>query len=244
MVLQIFTDAGQGVDQRNIKLAQEFRIADPGTLQNLRRGDGTGAEQHFFIGHCFRRRAAVALQPLDANGAFAVKNNVIGHGMGADGQVRAAAGLIEIAAGGTGATSLWRHGAVHRAKPFLLITVEIVSSRIARLHAGFHHRMEQRIIILFRRSDAHRTIAAVIVVGADIAGFRFPVIGQAVEVAPVFQSRRGCPVIKVHGVAADVAHAVNQRGAAEPFTASALHAAVVHIGFRFGLIGPVIAFAL
>ena len=60
----------------------------------------------------------------------------------------------------------------------------------------------------------------------------------------MFQSRGGGPVIEVQSVAANVAHAVNQRGAAEPFTTPALHAAVVHIGLRFGLVGPVVAFAL
>ncbi len=169
---------------------------------------------------------------------------MIGQRMGADGQVGATARLVEIAAGGAGATALRRHGAVHWTKAFLLVAVEIVGARIPRLHSGFNHRLEERIIARLRRGDAHRAIAAVIVVGPDIAGFRFPVVGQAVEIAPVFQSRGGGPVIEVQSVAANVAHAVNQRGAAEPFAAPALHAAVVHIGLRFGLVGPVVAFAL
>jgi hypothetical protein len=89
---------------------------------------------------------------------------MIGQRMGADGQVRARARLVQIAARGAGAAALRRHGAVHRAKPFLLIAVEIVGARIARLHAGFHHRLEQRIIALLRRGDAHRAVAAVVVV--------------------------------------------------------------------------------
>lgn len=164
--------------------------------------------------------------------------------MGADGQVRAPSRLVEIAAGGTGATALRRHGAVHRAKAFLLVAVEIVGTRIARLHPGFNHRLEERIIARLRCRHAHRAIAAVVVVRPDIAGFRFPVVGQAVEIAPVFQTRLFGPVIQIHRVTANVAHAVDQRGAAEPFAAPALHAAVVHVGFRFGLVGPVVAFAL
>ncbi len=53
---------------------------------------------------------------------------------------------VEIAAGGAGATALRRHGAVHRAKAFLLVAVEIVGTRIARLHPGFNHRLEERIV--------------------------------------------------------------------------------------------------
>ena len=49
MILQVLADAGQGVNQRNIELAQQFRAADAGALQDLRRGDSARAEQHFFI---------------------------------------------------------------------------------------------------------------------------------------------------------------------------------------------------
>jgi hypothetical protein len=37
MILQVLADAGQGVNQRNIELAQQFRAADAGALQDLRR---------------------------------------------------------------------------------------------------------------------------------------------------------------------------------------------------------------
>lgn len=169
---------------------------------------------------------------------------MIGHGVGADSQIRATARLIEVTARGAGATPLRRHGTVHWAETFLLIAVEIVGARIARLYASLYHCMEQRIVVLLRRGDAHRAVAAVIIVGTDIAGFRFTIVGQTVEVAPVLQSRRGGPVIEVHGVAADIAHAVNERRSAQPFTASALHTAMVHMRFWLGLVGPVIAFAL
>ena len=125
---------------------------------------------------------------------------MIGQRMGADGQVGATARLVEIAAGGAGATALRRHGAVHRTKAFLLVTVKIVGARITRLHPGFNHRLEERIIARLRRGDAHRAIATVVVVGPDITGFRFPVVGQAVEIAPVFQPWRGGPVIEVQAL--------------------------------------------
>jgi hypothetical protein len=65
---------------------------------------------------------------------------MIGQRMGANGQVGTRARLVEIAARGAGAAALRRHGAIHRAKPFLLVAVEIVGARIAGLHAGFNHR--------------------------------------------------------------------------------------------------------
>ena len=169
---------------------------------------------------------------------------MVGQRMGANRQVWARAGLVKIAAGGTGPASLRGHGAIHRSESLLLVAIEIVGARIAGLDTGFYHGMEQRIIILLRRGDAHRAIAAVVVVGADIAGFRFAVVGQTVKIAPLLKPRRGGPVVEVHCITADVAHAVNQRRAAEPLAATALHAPVIHMRFGFGLVGPVIASAL
>ena len=84
--------------------------------------------------------------------------------MSTNGQVRARFGLIEITARGTGATALRRDGAIHRAKTFLLIAVEIVRARVACLHARFNHRFKQRIDAGFGGGDAHRAIATVVVV--------------------------------------------------------------------------------
>ena len=67
---------------------------------------------------------------------------MIGHGVGADGQVRAWFGLVQIAARGAGASALRRDRAVHRAEAFLLIAVEIVGARVARLHARLYHRFK------------------------------------------------------------------------------------------------------
>ena len=171
MILQVLADAGQGVNQRNIELAQQFRAADAGALQDLRRSDGARASSTFY----WRWRLTAPccrLQPLDADGAFAGKNNAIGQRMGANGQIGSRARLVEITARGTGAASLRRHGTIHGAKPFLLVAVKIVGARVAGLYAGFNHRVEQRIVALLWRGDADRAVAAVVVVGANIAGFR------------------------------------------------------------------------
>ena len=164
--------------------------------------------------------------------------------MGADGQIRARFGLVQIAARGAGASALRRDRAVHRAKAFLLIAVKVVGARVARLHARLYHRFKQRVHARLRGGDAHRTVAAVVVVRPHVAGLCLAVIGQAVEVAPVLQTRFFRPVIQIHCVAAHVAHAVDQRRAAQPFTPSALHAAIVHERLWLGFIRPVVALAL
>ena len=169
---------------------------------------------------------------------------MIGHSVSTNGQVRTRFGLIEIATRGAGATALRRDGAIHRTKTFLLITVEIVRARVARLHARFNHRFKQRIDAGFGGGDAHRAIATVVVVLAHIASLGLAVVGQAVEITPVLQTGFLRPVIEIQRIATDVAHAVDQRRSTQTFTASALHAAVIHKRFRFRFIGPVVAFTL
>ncbi|MNH15208.1 hypothetical protein D3C79_748170 [compost metagenome] len=83
-----------------------------------------------------------------------------------------------------------------------------------------------------------------VVVGADVAGFRLAEIRQAVQVGPVFQAWQFGPAVEIHGVAADVAHAVDQRRATQALAAATFHAAAVHVRLRVGLVGPVVAAAL
>ena len=135
---------------------------------------------------------------------------MIGHSVSTNGQVRTRFGLIEIATRGAGATALRRDGAIHRTKTFLLITVEIVRARVARLHARFNHRFKQRIDAGFGGSDAHRAIATVVVVLAYIASLGLAVVGQAVEITPVLQTGFLRPVIEIQRVTTDVTHAVDQ----------------------------------
>jgi hypothetical protein len=97
-------------------------------------------------------------------------------------------GDVQVAARGAGATAVRRHGAVHRAEAFLLVAVQVFGARVTGLHAGFDHGVEQRVVAGFRRGHADRAVAAVVVVGADVAGFGFAEIRQAVEVGPVFQA--------------------------------------------------------
>ncbi|MOA13089.1 hypothetical protein D3C78_1331210 [compost metagenome] len=104
--------------------------------------------------------------------------------------------------------------------------------------------MEQRVIASLWRGNADRAFATVVVVRADVAGFGFTEVRQAVQVGPVFQAWQFCPAVEVHGVTADVAHAVDQRRATQALAATAFHPAAVHVRLRVGLVGPVVAAAL
>ena len=242
MVLQVGADARQVVHQVDVEAAQQVGRADARTLQDLRRGDGAAAQQHFAArGGALR---LVVVQPLHAHRTLAREQDAVGQRVGDDGQVRARLGQVQVAAGGAGTTTLRGHRAVHRAEAFLLVAVEVVGARVAGLHAGFDHRSEQLVVAGLRRGHPQRTFATVVVVGADVTGFGLAEVRQAVQVGPVFQARHAGPVVVVHRVAADVAHAVDQRRATQPLAAAAVHAAVVHEGLGIGLVRPVVALAL
>ena len=130
---------------------------------------------------------------------------------------------------------------VHRPETFLLVAVQVLGARVAGLHAGFDHGVEQGVVAVLRRGHAQGAAVAVVVIGADVAGLGLAEIRQAVMVGPILQPGPAGPAVIVHRVAADVAHAVDQRGAAQPLAAPALHAPVAHVRLGFGLVGPVVA---
>ncbi len=244
VVLQVLADAGQVVHQWNAEGGQQCRRAHAGALQDLRRGDRTGAQQHLAACGGVDRLGAVAGQVAHAHRALAGEQDAVGGGVHHDLQPLAVLGHVQVTARSTGAAPARGHRAVHRAEAFLLVAVEVVGARVARLHPGLDHRVEQHVVAVLRRGHADRAVAAVIIVGADVARFRLAEVGQHVVVAPVLQAVEAGPLVEVHRVAADVAHAVDQRGTAQALAAAALHAPVVHVGFRLGFIRPVVAPAL
>ncbi|MNS75696.1 hypothetical protein D3C72_1092230 [compost metagenome] len=242
MILQVGADAGQVVHQIDVQAAQQVGRADAGALQDLRRGDGAATQQHFAArGGALR---LVVVQPLHAHGALAREQDAVGQRVGDDGQVRARLGQVQVATGGAGTTALRRDRTVHWAEAFLLVAVEVVGARITGLHTGLDHCCEQFVVAGLGRGDAQRAVTAVVVIGADVAGFGLAEIRQAVQVGPVFQARHAGPVVVVHRVAADVAHAVDQRRTAQALATTAIHPAVVHEGLGIGLVRPVVALAL
>lgn len=88
VILQVFTDARQIVNDRDVERLQQFGRADTGTLQNLRRSDGTGAQQHFFARFGFNALFRRTDQVTHANRTLAFEQNLVGQGVGDDGQGR------------------------------------------------------------------------------------------------------------------------------------------------------------
>ncbi len=183
MVLQVLADPGQLVHHGDVELAQVRRIADARAQQDLRRGDGPGAQQHFAAGANLLCLAAA--QVAHAHGALALELDHVRGGVGLDGEVVAPLGLVEIATRGGGAAPLGGDETVHGAEALLLVAVDVLGLGIARLHAGIDEGTVELVVALLGRGHVHRAIAAMIGIGAGIAALGLPEVGQAVGVAPV-----------------------------------------------------------
>ena len=219
-----------------------FTVADAGALQDLRRGDGAGAQQHFLA-----RTHAVVLAlalVLHTDRRLAFEQDDVGGGTRLDGDVGALLGGIQIAACGGGATAFPGHEAVHRAEAFLLVAVDVFGGRVACLDACRDEGMVELVVALLGRGDRHRAVAAMVVIRADIARLALAEVGQALTIVPVGQDGVLGPVVVIQRIAADVAHAVDQRGAAQALAAATFHATVVHVRLGIGLEVPVVALTL
>ena len=112
------------------------------------------------------------------------------------------------------------------------------------MFTGAYHGLKQWVGVWLGGGDFDRSVAAVVVVRARVARFGLFEIGQAVGIRPIGQTVDFRPVIEIQRIATDVAHAVNQRRAAQTFAAPAVHHAVVHIRLRVGFVAPVVGGAL
>ena len=243
MVLQVVAHAWQIQDLLHARFLEPCAGADAGTLQDLWRGDGAAAEDDFAAGKGGAGAGAIDLV-AHAHGAGAFEEDDIDHRARLDGERVALAGHVQVAARGGRAPALAGDEAVHGAEAFLLVAVEVIGARVAGLHAGLDHGLEEGVGAGFCRGDLDGAVAAVVVIGTDVAPLGLAEVGQHVVVAPVGQAVLFRPVVEVQRVAADVAHAVDERRAAQTLAPAAVHATVVHVGFGIGLVAPVVGQSL
>ena len=128
VVAIVFPDAGQRVLHRDAQRRQQFRVADAGQFQDMRRLHRAGADDHLAVGARFLGRAA--LRVGDADGALALQQDFRRQGLGFDLQVRAVADGIEVAArAGPALAVLLGHLVV--AEAFLAAVVVVLVARKA-----------------------------------------------------------------------------------------------------------------
>ena len=165
----------------------------------------------------------------------------LGHeGAGADLEVGAVLHRVQVGAGRAQPVAAV-DVAVKGGKALLLVAVDVVGERIARLLDGGEERLEQRVD---RRAALHLqrpVVAAERVVGRRVQRVLHALeVRQAVRVVPGLHARVRGPALVVHRVAALEDHAVDGARPAQHLAARVVDPAPVHEGLGLGLVPPVI----
>src|SRR3546814_15599989 len=99
MVLQAATDRGQRVTDLDPDPAQVIGVADPGHLKQMRAADRTGRQDSVLTGR--RRQSSAVLQQTQADGALAIKKDLLDLRLCDDLGVRQVPVRVQEAAGST-----------------------------------------------------------------------------------------------------------------------------------------------
>ena len=231
MVLQVLAHAGRIVHDRDAVALEQRARAHTRKLQQLRRVDGAGGENHF------ARRARLVLCTArfigDADRALALEQHAGRERLDLDAQVRTPLRRPQVADRRAAAPAVSRRGLVV-ARPFLGRAVEIVVARNAERHRrgdeGVAHLVPIRKI-----GHGDRAADAVPLARAAAMVLGLLEIRQQVVEAPAGHA----PAVVVLALAADVNQAVDRGGAAQHLAARREHAPPVQRRLGLRLIGPV-----
>src|SRR6202049_892280 len=139
MVAQILANALELVANLDADAFEQFRLADAGQFQKLRRIDRTGADDDFPVGASFVPLSVYIVAHPDA--ALAFEQQTFGQRIGLDGQVWPPSRRIQIADGGAHPTTTADRRLGH-ANPILSRAVIVLGIRDADL-AG---RLDERVV--------------------------------------------------------------------------------------------------
>ena len=236
MVLQVLAHARQIMQDFDARLLQHRPRPDARALQQVRRGDGTGGDQHLApgLGHL----ALALMVVFYPHGALALQQDAPGHGMGDHGQVRAAHRGFQIGICRRPAHAvLHRH--VHRAEALLHEAIGIIGADVARFLPGLDEGAVERVLHLVPGIGRQRSLGPAIAVAAALPAFGALEIGQAVGIAPVARAQ-GFPFVEIAGMAAHVDQPVDRGRPAQDLAARAMHLAAIQPRLRLGHVFPVV----
>jgi hypothetical protein len=214
MVLEVAADAGAIEQHRDAGFAQPVGRADAGELEELRRTDGAGAEDHLAAGGDLVRDAAAA--EADAGGLEPVEQHALGQRFGLDAEVGPAEDGPEEGGGGGDADAPALVD-VEIAGAFVVSGVEVGDARHAHLGRGGSDGVED-LPGDPRRLDPPLAAGAVVVAVAEEMVLERPEQRQHVVPAPAGEAELA-PVVVVGGLAAHRDHGIDGRGAAQHLAA-------------------------
>jgi len=145
VILQVRAHTRQLVVHLDAGLLQHLTVADTGELQDVRRADGAGGQDHLAVGLHIRHLPATLV--AHAHGLLAVEQYPVNQRASHHRQVRAIHDRAQVGVGGGGAHAVL-HGHVHGAEAFLLVAVVVLRHRVARLFAGIDEGLVQGFFML------------------------------------------------------------------------------------------------
>ena len=234
MVLQVLADALERVVNGNAERLQQRGRTDARQLEQLRRLQRAGGEDH--LPARGRGSLLAALSVGDAGRATIREHDARRVRIGLDAQVRALPRGLQIRHRGRAAHAAARRELVIPGA-FLARAVEIVVARDAELARPRDHRLDERM----RRADVRRperAVGAVVFARAAHVVLELAKPGQDVGEAPPRVARRG-PGVVVLALPADRYQAVDGGAAAERAAAGPVHLAAVHRRLGLGVEAPV-----
>src|SRR5215469_2113694 len=219
--------------RRDSEFRQMLLRADAGQHEQLRRVDRAAAQDHFARRQC---GALLAVDATDDTGRSPPDEcDFFGERIGDDAQIGAAHCRSQIPDRGRAAPAVARRRLVI-ADAVLMGAVKIVVARKPRLRRTGDERFADRMLRHIRHAEW--AARAVETVGATHLVLRAPEIGQYVVERPAGIAELA-PMVEILGLATDIDHAVDRRGAAEHLAARPEDAAVGGARIGFGLVAPI-----
>ena len=237
MVLQVGADAGDVEQRADAGRLQVIGRSHARQHQQLRRVHRAAAQDDLHL--CACDLVAAVDDVAHAHRVVLVEDDALDQRAGDDVHVVLVAldRGPQVGAGGAPALlALLRHLVL--ADAFLHGAVEVGEALVAGLLGGLHERLADlgRVGLV---GDVQRPAGAVERVGAALVVLGLLEERQHVLVAPALVAELA-PVVVVPGVAAHIEHGVDRRRAAERLAARPVHAPVVAMDLRHGLVAPVV----
>jgi len=228
VVLQIAADFRRIHLHGDAVAAQQFGRAHARQLQQLRRLQRAGGQQHLGVGLRPHRLAAPAfVHPFHAAADAAVDQQARDAHAGQHGQVGPAAHRMQ-ERGGSAAAPASLEGELVIAQAAVARAVEIGIGVEAGLQSGLDPVAAQRVVVAQVR-DAQLAGAAVVFARAAAVALGLAEVGQHVAIAPALRAGAR-PVVVIRVLAADVDQPVDRTGAAQYAAARPDDGALARLG--------------
>ncbi len=175
---------------------QPLWLADAGELQQLRRVNRAGADDHFAGGARFALLAMHVVAHADA--ALAVEQQAFGQRVGDDGQVRPGASGIEVTDRGAH-TATPADGRLGHADAVLLGAVVVLGVGDADLAGGLDQRIIDRAALVALGHLQRSVAAAIVLVGIALEALHVAEDRQHLAIAPatIAELRPGVVVLRL-----------------------------------------------